>query len=61
MVRGRFGKLINRKTMNRYYVADEGYTYIRKADGFDMGSELWLGENDSIDNYEIKGVEQINE
>lgn len=47
--------------MNRYYVAEEGYTYIRKADGFDMGSELWLGENDNIENYEVKEVEQTNE
>lgn len=47
--------------MDRYYVADEGYTYIRKADGFDMGSELWLGENDSIENYEVKEVKQIKE
>ena len=47
--------------MNRYYRAEEGYTYIRKADGFDMGSELWLGENDSIENYEVKKVELFNE
>lgn len=47
--------------MNRYYVAEEGYTYIRKADGFDMGNELWLGENDSVENYEVKKVELFNE
>ena len=47
--------------MNRYYVAEEGYTYIRKTDGFDMGNELWLGENDSIENYEVKKVELFNE
>ena len=43
--------------MNRFYIADEGYTYIRKSYGFDMGNELWLGENDSIDNYEVSSIE----
>ena len=43
--------------MDRYYVVEEGYTYIRKADGFDMGNELWLGENDYIDNYEVIAIE----
>ena len=38
--------------MNKYYIAKEGKTFIRKADGFDMGEELWLGENDNINNYE---------
>ena len=47
--------------MNRYYVAKEGYTYIRKVDGFDMGQEIWLGENDSIENYEEHKIEQVNE
>lgn len=38
--------------MNRHYTADEGKTFIRKADGLDMGDELWLGVNDNIENYE---------
>lgn len=46
--------------MNRYYKAKEGYTFIRKADGFDMGDEIWLGDFDSIENYEEREVEQIN-
>jgi hypothetical protein len=34
-----------------YYLADEGKTFIRKSDGFDMGQEISLGVNDSIENY----------
>lgn len=47
--------------MNRYYRAEEGKTFIRKADGFDMGNEMWLGESDTIEKYEEKEVEQTNE
>ena len=47
------------KENTNYYLADEGKTFIRKADGFIMGEELALGANDSIDNY-IE-VEQITE
>lgn len=35
-----------------YVKADEGKTFIHKEDGIDMGEEMWLGENDSIENYE---------
>lgn len=35
-----------------HWIADEGKTFIRKADGFDMGEELWLGLDDNIENYE---------
>jgi hypothetical protein len=38
--------------MTNYYRAKEGMTFVRKADGFNMGEELWLGKSDSIDNYE---------
>lgn len=38
--------------MNNYYKAEEGKTFIRKADGFDMGEEIWLGIDDNIENYE---------
>lgn len=41
-----------------HWIADEGKTFIRKADGFDMGEEMWLGIYDHIDNYE---EETINE
>ncbi len=47
--------------MKNYYKAKEGKTFIRKADGFDMGEEIWLGEFDTIENYEEREVEQINE
>ena len=33
------------------YLANDGYTIIRIADGFDMGDVLWLGKSDTIDNY----------
>lgn len=48
------------KENTNYYQADEGKTFIRKADGFDMGEELWLGVNDNIENYEERDIEQIN-
>lgn len=38
-----------------HWIADEGKTFIRKADGVDMGEDIWLGIDDSIDNY----VEQL--
>lgn len=41
----------NMKQNGNYYVADEGKTFIRRADSYDMGEEMWLGEDDSIDNY----------
>lgn len=47
--------------MDKHYLAVEGKTFIRKADGFDMGEELWLGVNDNIENYEEREVEQTNE
>lgn len=43
--------MIHKENTN-YYLAEEGKTFIREADGFNMGQEIWLGENDSIDNYE---------
>lgn len=49
--------------MNRHYIAAEGKTFIRKVDGLDMGDELWLGVNDSIENYEeviIESYENYN-
>ena len=47
--------------MNNYYKAKEGKTFIRKADGFDMGEEIWLGENDNIGNYEEREAEPVTE
>lgn len=37
-------------------MADENKTIIRKVDGFDMGGSIYLGEEDSIDNYEESEV-----
>lgn len=34
-----------------HWIADPGKTIIRKEDGLDMGEEIWLGVNDTIDNY----------
>lgn len=45
---------------NHLYFADEGKTFIRKSDGFDMGDGIDLGTNDSIDNYEEKLIEEGN-
>ena len=46
--------------------ADEGRTFIRKSDGFDMGGEIWLGMNHQIsppkmDTPEDFEEEEINE
>lgn len=40
-----------------HYIAQEGMTYRRKADGYIMGNELYLGKfidgtDDVIENYE---------
>lgn len=37
---------------NKLYKCDENKVFMRKSDGFIMGSGLDLGENDSIENYE---------
>lgn len=44
-----------------HWIAEENNTFIRKADGFDMGEEIWLGIADSIENYEEVEIGQINE
>ncbi|MBR2026771.1 MAG: hypothetical protein IKA07_06545 [Alistipes sp.] len=35
-----------------HWIADEGKTFVRKSDEFDMGEEIWLGVSDHIKNYE---------
>lgn len=45
-----------KKIGDRAYIAEEGKTIIRKADGFDMGEGLYLGIEDSIENYEEREV-----
>ena len=52
--------MIQDKNYNKHWIADEGKTFIRVADGFDMGEEIWLGVNDTIDNYEEKEVDYDN-
>ena len=44
--------MIQNKDIQTQWFADEGKTFIRKADGFDMGEEMCLGDTDHIDNYE---------
>lgn len=34
-----------------HYIADEGKVIVRNADNYIMGKDLYLGKNDSIDNY----------
>ena len=48
-----------KKIYENYWIADEGKTFIRKSDGYDMGDGIQLGyinysegEKDIIDNYE---------
>ena len=41
---------------SKHYIAKDGYTYVRKVDGFRMGDELYLynfidGTEDVIENY----------
>lgn len=49
---------------NNIYVAKEGYTFIRKSDGFDMGESIQLGYidgvKDSIDNYREVSIVALN-
>lgn len=52
------------KENTNYYQADEGKTFIRKADGFNMGEGIWLGYNDNIENYQeiiIESYENHNQ
>lgn len=44
--------MIQDKNNTIHWIADEGKTFIRKADGFDMGEEIWLGVSDLIEKYE---------
>lgn len=39
---------------NSHWFCDENKTFIRKIDNFNMGEEIWLGIDDSIENYEEK-------
>ena len=40
--------------------AEEGYTLIRKVDGEDMSSSVWLKDGDSQDNYIEIEIEDEN-
>lgn len=43
------------------YLAEEGKTIARKADGFVMGTGIDLGVDDSIDNYEEIDLTEEND
>lgn len=43
---------MNHKENSRMYKADDGRLIVRKSDGKVMGDGVYLGRNDSIDNYE---------
>lgn len=43
------------------WLADEGKTFIRKSDGFVMGTGIDLGVNDSILNYEEVDLTEEND
>ena len=45
----------------RKFVADEGKVWKHKPTGVILSNELYLGINDSIDNYEQVEVEQNDE
>ena len=38
--------------MNNHYIAESGKTFKSKLNESLVGEELYLGKNDSIDNYE---------
>lgn len=42
------------KQNKNHYVAKDGNFIVRKKDNFIMGKDIYLGENDSIDNYTEK-------
>ena len=46
--------------MNNHYIAESGKTFKSKLNESLVGEELYLGKNDSIDNYEQvdKSVEE---
>lgn len=35
----------------KHYIARDGKTIIRKKDSFNMGKEIWLGDDDQRSNY----------
>lgn len=44
--------MIQDKNNTIHWTADEGKTFVHKIDGTEMGTDIWLGVGDSIDNYE---------
>lgn len=49
------------KENSSLWLADEGKTIARKADGFVMGTGICLGINDSIENYEEIDLTEEND
>jgi hypothetical protein len=53
--------MIQDKNNTNHYTALAGKTFTRKADQFNMGEDIWLGVNDSIDNYESVKIENYDD
>lgn len=53
--------MIQNKFYPNNWMADENKTFIRKIDNFNMGEDIWLGVNDSIDNYESVKIENYDD
>ena len=49
------------KNNTNHWFAEYGFTFIRISDNADMGNEIWLGANDSINNYKEKPIESLEE
>lgn len=49
------------KENSNLWLADEGKTFSRKADGFVMGTGIDLGVDDTIDNYEEIDLTEEND
>ena len=53
--------MIQDKNNTNHYTALAGNCIIRKADKFNMGEDIWLGVNDSIENYESINIENYGD
>ena len=49
---------------SKHFTADEQHSFVRKADNFDMGNDMYLGDyyidgtEDVIENYQETKIEQ---
>ena len=44
---------------NNHYIADEGKALVNSSGAF--GTEIWLGTNDSIENWQEINEEELND